>query len=188
MMNIHAHRHLCIALLALAAGATACASSTAKYRDASGDIASSLTKQVQKRTDPRLLRVVVYEFSPCAAPSRRGMTMKQGGHTAREFASQIKHQLITALAQRMVVVEGDALQRRTGRGSLLAAIGTDERSPTPYPEAESLGANAVLVGNYFVDGDKSVVVMARLVDVRTNEILATAEETISRVDLPHEHR
>ena len=185
-MKNHTRRPLWVALLAVAAGITACSSSTARYRDASGDIANTLAKQVQKRTDPRLLRVIVYEFKPCADPSRGGASVRPGGHTADEFARQIKHQLVTALARRMVVIEGGV--PTAGRDNLPEPVGDEASLPSPYQEAEYLGANAVLVGNYFVDGDRAIFVMARLVDVRTSEILATAEETIARVKQPDRRR
>ena len=173
-------------LLLLVAGAPGCESSSAKYRDASGDIADRLADQVQKRTDPRLLRVMIYEFEPCFTPSRSAGAPRAGAHQQREIARQIKHQLITALARRMVVIEGDALEYSDRRGSgRRPPIGDGpEESIEPYPEARILGANAVLVGNYAVQGDDGILVLARLVDAGTNEILATAEETIDDVELP----
>lgn len=192
-MSILKRRAFYIALIALSVGATACGTSSGKYRDASDDIADRLANQVQTKTDLRSVRVVVYEFNPCASPPVGRKVAKGGGHTADEFARQIKHQLITALARKMIVIEGGPSDHGHAGDDehdelLPEPVGTKEQSTARYPEAESLGANAVLVGNYFVDGDEAVLLMARLVDVKTNEILATAEETIKKVELPHEHK
>ena len=177
-------------LLVIALGIGACTASSKKYNAASSDLADQLVEQVQKRSDPRLIRVLVYEFTPCASPSTATYAPhKEKAHAENEFARQVKHQVITALARRMVVLEGDALEHTSnGRNSARTGSAQDAPEFDPYPEARLLDANAVVVGNYFVEGDDNVLIMARLVDTRTNEILATGEETIENVLVPHAHK
>ena len=169
----------------LLAGLTigACASSTPRrFQDASKSISDALVDQLAKRTDARRVRVLVYDFTPCEPPQTDPqLAVNRGRHSEKELARRIKHQLISQLAPKVFVVEDNESK------ALRSEVSDASQVSSPFAEAERLGANAVLVGNYTVTGKRDLLVMARLVDVETNQILAAAEGTVYGVEVPHDH-
>ena len=56
--------------------------------------------------------------------------------------------------------------------------------PNPYQQAIDLGANVVLVGNYTVVNGEDILLMARMIDAETQQVLATAEDVVKDVEIP----
>ena len=54
----------------------------------------------------------------------------------------------------------------------------------PYRQAIDLGANVVLVGNFTVVDGEDILLMARMIDAETQQVLATAEAIVSDVEIP----
>ena len=157
-----------------------CSSPSTKYGSAADDITTQLIDQLGERTDLRRARVLVREFKPCAAPVRAGNRQRE--HTDHTIARRIKHHLMSALARRVVVVDDGWVEEGSRPAS---GRDTDENS---YPDARRLGATVVLDGNYAVIKTTEILLLARLVDAKSHEILATAENMIRSADLPRQQR
>jgi TolB-like protein len=174
------NRHSLATVFALALTLAACASPPAEeLRLAVDEMSEDLVAQLAQRTDPRHVRVLVYDFQPCNAPgSRVTMTAMRTMNSDHEFARQIKHQLISMLAKKVVVIEGDLSDAWLPPDAPDVDTKSDAESVALRNRALQRGATAVLVGNYLAIGDEGVLLMARLVDAKTNQVLATAEQTI----------
>ena len=165
--------------VALAGLLAACASTPTKYRGAADDLADDLVDQLEKRVDPRHVRVLVYEFESSTGNTGDSRFVRHSkGLSERELGWQIKHQMTAALAQQVVVIETNS------RDLAVARAISSGPAPNVYQQAIDLGANVVIVGNFTVVEGQDVLLMARAIDAETQQVLATAEEIVSNVEVP----
>ena len=157
----------------------ACASTPTKYRSAADDLADDLVDQLGKRVDPRHVRVLVYEFESSSGGARDSRFVRHSkGLSDRELGWQIKHQMTSALAQQVVVIEANS------RDLAVARAISSGQTPNVYQQAIDLGANVVIVGNFTVVEGEDVLLMARAIDAETQQVLATSEEVVGSVEVP----
>mgnify|MGYP001816903451 CR=1 FL=1 len=156
-----------------------CASTPTKYRNAADDLADDLVDQLEKRVDPRHVRVLVYEFESSSGNAGDSRFVRHSkGLSDRELGWQIKHQMTAALAQQVVVIETNS------RDLAVARAVSSGQTPNLYQQAIDLGANVVIVGNFTVVEGEDVLLMARAIDAETQQVLATSEDLVRDVEVP----
>ncbi|MEE8104635.1 MAG: FlgO family outer membrane protein [Planctomycetota bacterium] len=153
-----ANRGLLFAAVMLALAG--CASTQAEeYRDAADDLAEDLIDQLEQRTDTRQVRLLVTEFQ-----SDNPMGGRPATHRHANLSKHIKHQLTKELATEVVVIEDDG-PKTTRQADL-------------YIRATELGATTIVVGNYSHTEKDRILVVARIVDLESRNVLASAEEEL----------
>jgi len=155
---VMANRGLLFAALMFAL--VGCATTQAEeYRDVADDLAEDLIDQLEQRTDMRQVRLLVTEFQ-----SDNPMGGRPATHRHANLSKHIKHQLTKELAQEVVVIEDDG--PKTTRPADL------------YIRAAELGATTLVVGNFSHTEKNRILVVARIVDLESRNVLATAEEEL----------
>jgi len=133
------------------------------HEDLSRAMAKSLVHQLEERSDLRHLHVTVKEFEDHTGASKtrvhRGKVYFARTETPREF----RLELIEALSPRMAVVDGTSGYSQGAPASLEVGM-----------------RSAVLVGEYTADEKRTVYLRTRVIDLKNNVVLATAEGVVRK--------
>lgn len=139
-------------------------------------LGGTLVAQLERRVDLRNQRVYVADLQPChrtesgdVVPMDPAMALRH-----RLSAQRFKHELMGVLASEVRVLESESLPMPPGAQQGPGAV---------YEQAQALGATAVLLGNYVMEGDH-VLVMLRVVDAAEKTVLATSEGLVPHATLP----
>ena len=141
-----------IAMATLLAAFAGC-SATNNYREASTDISGQLMGQLEQRTDMRRVRIYVEAFQrdgaePATAIRKGRLYFDHDKTVDTRVAEWFESQLIADIAQRVHVVD-----RQSKAGP---------------------AANHVLKGRFAWVDNELVLIETRIVDLKTDEVLATA--------------
>jgi len=152
---------------ALAFVATACSSSREltmeNHEDVSHTMAKSLVHQLEERSDLRHLYVTVKEFEDHTGASKTHVHRGKVYFTRTEKPREFRQELIEALSPRLAIVDGTSGYSHGAPASLEAGM-----------------RSAVLVGEYTADGSKTVYLRTRVIDLKNNVVLATAEGVVRK--------
>jgi len=160
-------------LLALVSlGILAACGSTPNFQTTASDLSAEILDQIEVRMDPGAVRLFIDEFQPCNL-GKEGEMIPMSPEMAvshRLSAERLRHEMMGALAPKVIVLDrADYQENPDGEG--------DDGSARPlnrFERALQVGANAVLLGNFAMDGEK-ILVMARVVDARNHNVLAAVE-------------
>ena len=146
--------------------------SSDRYQKTSRRISKDLLKQVEKRRDPRYVRVLVTEFE--AAPQGNTAFYYPPGASPRQISRRLKHELMVEMAKKLTVIDDEYYVVSD------ADPCGDGADSEPMSHAKKMGANLVLVGSFSITKKNDVTILARLVETDTSNVIATSQRTVKK--------